>query len=202
MTVSATRPPMRPHRRPPIRPDVRPRLRPGRWRALAVALFLLLPLVAACSVNPATGRQSFTGCLSDADERKIGAEYHPQIVAEFGGEYEDPALKAYVNEMGQRLARQSDRPNVNYTFTVLDSPVINAFAVPGGYIYVTRGLVALAQNEAELAGVISHEIGHIAARHTNERYCQALLAQRGVFGLGAAAGSISLAQAAGMSAAR
>lgn len=173
----------------------------NKWRAAALAALIALPALAACSTNPATGRSSFTGCLSEADERQIGAETHPQILEEFGGAYDDPQLQAYVSALGKKLAATSDRPNVNYTFTVLDSPVINAFAVPGGYIYVTRGLVALAQNEAELAGVISHEIGHIAAKHTNERYCSAMLAQLGVFGLGAATGSGAIAEAASMGAA-
>lgn len=171
------------------------------WNAFLLAAMVLLPLVAGCSVNPATGRQSFTGCLSEADERQIGAENHPVILQEFGGAYDDPQLQAYVNNIGQKLASTSDRPNVKYTFTVLDSPVVNAFAVPGGYIYVTRGLMALANNEAELAGVLSHEIGHIAAKHTNERYCRALVAQLGIFGLGAATGSSAVAEAANLGAA-
>lgn len=171
------------------------------WHAFLLLVALVLPLAAGCSVNPATGRQSFTGCLSEADERQIGAENHPVILDEFGGEYNDPRLEAYVNGIGQKLAASSDRPNVKYTFTVLDSPVVNAFAVPGGYIYVTRGLVALANNEAELAGVLSHEIGHIAAKHTNERYCRALVAQLGIFGLGAATGSSAVAEAASLGAA-
>ena len=171
------------------------------WNAFLLAAAVLLPLVAGCSVNPATGRQSFTGCLSEADERQIGAENHPVILQEFGGAYDDPQLQAYVNSIGQKLASTSDRPNVKYTFTVLDSPVVNAFAVPGGYIYVTRGLMALANNEAELAGVLSHEIGHIAAKHTNERYCRALVAQLGIFGLGAATGSSAVAEAANLGAA-
>lgn len=171
------------------------------WHAFLLMAAVMLPLVAGCSVNPATGRQSFTGCLSEADERQIGAENHPVILQEFGGAYDDPQLQAYVNNIGQKLASTSDRPNVNYTFTVLDSPVVNAFAVPGGYIYVTRGLMALANNEAELAGVLSHEIGHIAAKHTNERYCRAMVAQLGVFGLGAVTGSSAVAEAANLGAA-
>ncbi len=171
------------------------------WHAFLLFAAVAVPLVAGCSVNPATGRQSFTGCLSEADERRIGAENHPVILDEFGGAYDDPQLQAYVNQIGQKLAANSDRPNVKYTFTVLDSPVVNAFAVPGGYIYVTRGLMALANNEAELAGVLSHEIGHIAARHTNERYCSAMLAQLGIFGLGAATGSSAVAEAASLGAA-
>ena len=171
------------------------------WHAFLLMAMVMLPLVAGCSVNPATGRQSFTGCLSEADERQIGAENHPVILEEFGGAYNDPQLQAYVNSLGQKLAATSDRPNVKYTFTVLDSPVVNAFAVPGGYIYVTRGLVALANNEAELAGVLSHEIGHIAAKHTNERYCRAMVAQLGILGLGVATGSDAVTEAANLGAA-
>jgi predicted Zn-dependent protease len=172
-----------------------------RWHQAAILAILVLPMLAACSTNPATGQQSFTGCMSDGQERNIGQQYHPQILQEFGGEYNDPAMKAYVNDIGQRLARTSERPNLNYTFTVLDSPVVNAFAVPGGYVYITRGLMALAENEAEVAGVIAHEIGHIAARHTNERYCRGIVAQLGAIGLGVLTGSGAVAEAANMGAA-
>ncbi|MDZ4737241.1 MAG: M48 family metalloprotease [Rhodospirillaceae bacterium] len=167
----------------------------------AILAILLLPALGACSTNPATGQSSFTGCMSEGQERSIGQEYHPQILQEFGGAYEDPAMQAYVNEIGQRLAQQSERPNLRYTFTVLDSPVVNAFAVPGGYIYITRGLMALAENEAEVAGVIAHEIGHITARHSNARYCQSMVAQLGAIGLGVLTGSGAVAEAASMGAA-
>ena len=171
------------------------------WHHAAIFAVLLLPLLGACSTNPATGQSSFTGCMSEGQERSIGQEYHPQILQEFGGAYDDPAMQAYVNEIGQRLAQQSERPNQRYTFTVLDSPVVNAFAVPGGYIYVTRGLMALADNEAEVAGVIAHEIGHISARHSNARYCQSMVAQLGAIGLGMLTGSGAVAEAASMGAA-
>src|SRR5690606_33053344 len=78
-------------------------------------------------------------------------------------------LQAYVNEVGQKLARQSHRSNLQWTFTVLDSPEVNAFALPGGYVYVTRGIMAHLDSEAELAGVIGHEIGHVTARHGAQR---------------------------------
>ncbi|MEX0810374.1 MAG: M48 family metalloprotease [Dongiaceae bacterium] len=174
---------------------------PRRWHYAAILAILLLPALAACSTNPATGQSSFTGCMSEGQERSIGQEYHPQILQEFSGAYDDPALQAYVNEIGQRLAKTSERPNLNYTFTVLDSPVVNAFAVPGGYIYITRGLMALADNEAEVAGVIAHEIGHITARHSNARYCQSMVAQLGAIGLGVLTGSSAVAEAANMGAA-
>ena len=124
------------------------------------------------ATSPATGRQFLTP-VSASQENKIGAEEHPKILAEFGGAYtEKPALNAYVNQVGQFVAKNAERKDVKYTFTVLNSDEINAFALPGGYVYITRGLLTLANNEAEVAGVLGHEIGHINARHTAERIGQ------------------------------
>lgn len=136
-----------------------------------VVLFLLLT---ACATSPATGRRFFT-TISPSEEAGIGAEQHPKILQQFGGAYPDTALQNYVSQLGKRLASQAERKDVTYTFTIVNTPDINAFAVPGGYIYVTRGLMALANNEAELAGVLSHEIGHINARHTAERQGDSIL---------------------------
>ena len=99
----------------------------------------------------------------------------------FGGLYDDPALQRYVSSLGRLLQQTSEQPEPPFTFVVLDSPEVNAFALPGGYVHVTRGLMALANDEAELAGVIAHEIGHVTARHSAERYSHGLVA-----GLGAA----------------
>ena len=164
------------------------------------ALALLLAL-GACSTNPATGRQSFTGFLSEGGETEIGREQHDEVLKAFGGAYEDAALQRYVDGIGQLLAATSERRNLRYRFTLLDSPVVNAFALPGGYVYVTRGLLALAGNEAELAGVIAHEIGHVSARHAAERYSQAMLANIGLMGVGIVAGGGVLADALGTGAA-
>ena len=106
--------------------------------------------------------------MSPAQEQKVGAEEHQNIIKTMGV-YKNKEMQAYVNEIGQSLAKNTERPDVSYTFTVLDSPMVNAFALPGGYVYVTRGLLALANSEAELAGVIGHEIGHVTARHSAER---------------------------------
>lgn len=154
---------------------------------------LVLPLLAlaACTVNPATGQQSFTAFMSPEDEIRVGTREHPKIVKEFGGAYGDAALNDYVRRIGQSLARVSELPNLTFTFTVLNDPKINAFALPGGYVYITRGLLALADNEAEMAGVLAHEIGHITARHTAQRYSQAMAANIGLTILGV------LGQAAG-----
>ncbi|MBB5515449.1 putative Zn-dependent protease [Rubricella aquisinus] len=117
-----------------------------------------------------------------AEEQRIGDEEHPKIIAEFGGEVTDRRLKSYVDRIGRDLVAISEEPNERWTFTILDSPVINAFALPGGYVYVTRGLIALADNEAELAAVIGHEIGHITAKHSRERNERAQEGNLGVLG--------------------
>ena len=153
------------------------------WKHLLIALFLMpaLALVPACTrvVNPATGQTEFTA-MSPAQERQVGSQQHPQVVAQFGGAHADPALQAYVTGIGARLAAVSELPDLEFTFTLLNSEVVNAFALPGGYVYVTRGLLALADNEAELAGVMAHEIGHVTARHSAQRYSRGVVAQGGV----------------------
>jgi predicted Zn-dependent protease len=170
--------------------------------ALAVALGLLAS-GCATGTSPATGR-TFSSPISEQQEAQLGREEHPKILQEFGGEYkEKPELTAYVSSVGQFIAATSERQDVKYTFTVLDTPDVNAFAVPGGYIYTTRGLLALANNEAELASVLGHETGHITARHTAERAGQAQQTQFGVLGatlLGAIFGGQAGAQVAGAAA--
>ena len=142
----------------PFFPAVLPRLAPAL--SLAGAL-------AACGPNATL--------LSEADEARIGAENHQKIIAEFGGVYDEaPELTAYVERVMQRIADASEKPDKTYRITVLDTPVVNAFALPGGYTYVTRGLLALANDEAELAGVIGHEIGHVTARHGARRQTTAV----------------------------
>jgi predicted Zn-dependent protease len=164
---------------------------------VAAGLLLAGSLLSACSTNPATGETSFTGFMSESDEAKIGQQSHPEVLKEFGGAYGTQALQAYIQNLGTSLAANSERKDVHYTFTVLNSPIVNAFAVPGGYIYITRGLLALANNEAEVAGVLSHEIGHITARHSAQRYSEGMLAQIGLAGLGILTGSQGLTDLAG-----
>ena len=159
-----------------------------RNRVAHFALLGLAILLAGCSVNPATGESNFTAFMSPEDELRVGREQHPKILKEFGGAYEHARANAYVNAVGQKLARQSDLPNLEYTFTVLDSDVINAFALPGGFVYISRGLLALANTEAELAGVLAHEIGHVTARHSAQRYSSSVVAGLGTALLGVVAG--------------
>ena len=143
-------------------------------RAVALAAGLAVLLAGCGATNPATGRSQFTPFLSPAKEKQLGATEHPKILAEFGGAYDDPALVAYVDAVGRAVAAQSELPADGFTVTLLNTPMVNAFALPGGYVYVTRGLLALANSEAELAGVLAHEIGHVTARHTAERYNRAI----------------------------
>lgn len=161
----------------------------GRMAGRLILLVSALALIAAgCTTNLATGGSAFTLFMSPADEVRVGAQEHPKILARFGGAYEDPGVGGYVAEIGGRLAANSEMPQFPFTFTVLNSPEINAFALPGGYVYVTRGLVALANSEAELAAVIGHEIGHVVGRHTAQRYSQAVAAGLGAALLGAVVG--------------
>lgn len=148
------------------------------WRRsmAAVMTALLIPALAGCARAPATGEPIFTGGMTQAQEKRLGAEQHPELVKAFGGEYGHAEIQAYVQELGVKVARTSELPGLDWTFTVLDTPMVNAFALPGGYIHVTRGLVALADNEAQLAGVLAHEIGHVTARHSAERYGSQILA--------------------------
>ena len=121
------------------------------------ALVLILPLLglSACSVNPATGKESFTAFMSRADEMEVGAKEHPKILKRHGGDYRNPRLTDYVRRVALTLTRVSETPDFPYTFTTLNTENVNAFALPGGYVYITRGLLALADNEAEMAGVLA-----------------------------------------------
>lgn len=125
--------------------------------------------------------------VSDEKAQQLGAQEHPKIVAEYGGEIEDAKIKAYVEGIARKLIAVSDKPNEPVVVTVLDSPVVNAFALPG-HLYVTRGLMAYADSEAELAGVIGHELGHIFEKHTARRIKRGNLAGIGaaILGVGAA----------------
>jgi predicted Zn-dependent protease len=155
-------------------------MRPHRKARLAGGLIVLLSFVffPSCAVNPATGQRQLS-FMSEGQEIQMGREAHPDIVATFGV-YPDESLQEYVTELGNELAASSERPDLPWTFTVLDDPLINAFALPGGFIYVTRGIMAYFESEAELAGVLGHEIGHVTARHSVNQISRAQLAQLGL----------------------
>ena len=126
-----------------------------------------------CSVVPSSGKNEFV-LLSEEEEQGIGNREHPKIIEQFGGIYKNESLQNYVDSLGKFLVSTTETPKKKFTFTILNTPIINAFALPGGYIYLTRGLIYLCQNEAQLAGVIAHEIGHITGRHSAKRYTQAI----------------------------
>lgn len=146
-------------------------------RALLAAIALAL---AGCATtqNPVTGQREVSS-MSESQEVAMGREADQQVRAEYGV-YNHPALQAYVNDIGQRIAKLSHRANLEWHFTVVDSPEINAFALPGGYVYVTRGIMAYLENEAELAGVLGHEIGHVTARHGVQRQTRQQVAGVGI----------------------
>ena len=139
---------------------------------------LVALVAAACATNPATGARQIM-LVSESQEIAMGRDYDRQIVASIGL-YPDSALQRYIQKFGMRLAATSERPNLPWTFRVVDDPVVNAFALPGGFIYVTRGILAHLNSEAELAGVVGHEIGHVTARHSVSRMTKQQLAQLGL----------------------
>jgi predicted Zn-dependent protease len=162
----------------------------ARLTAALTAAALSLSTLGACTTNTATGESQFTAFMSPEQELRVGAQEHPKILAQFGGEYtEVPALNAYIQDLGMDLAKLSEQPDLPYQFTILNDEAINAFALPGGYVYITRGLLALADSEAEVAGVLGHEIGHVTARHTAERYSRAVATSIGASILGTVAGA-------------
>ena len=158
-------------------------------------LVLLLPAtvyLASCASNPVTGTPDLV-FQSEEGEIKKSKEVHPMLLAQFGGVYDDGQLQAYVNEVGQRAAKVSQRPELQYTFTVLDSEEINAFTTGGGYVYITRGIMNYLNNEAELEAVLGHEIGHVCARHPVRQQSKSVLSGIGAAAVGIFTGSADLA---------
>jgi predicted Zn-dependent protease len=149
------------------------------WQTGAIsALVAGMLSVAACSTNPATGKSQLA-FIGEQQEIAMGREADQQISQQLGL-YEDQELQAYVNRLGQKLAADSERPNLPWTFRVVDDPTVNAFALPGGFIYVTRGLLTHLTSEAELVSVLGHEIGHVTGRHSVEQMSKQQLAQIGL----------------------
>jgi predicted Zn-dependent protease len=140
--------------------------------------WLLVLLSVSCAVNPVTGNREFM-LISESAEISLGQETDQQIRSQYGV-YDDPALTEYVSGIGATMVDHTHRPNLTYHFAVLDTPVVNAFAVPGGYIYVTRGILAMMNSEAELAVVLGHELGHVNARHSVRSMSKMILVQVGL----------------------
>lgn len=141
----------------------------SRLVLLALAAIVSMPLV-GCTKNAATGRSQINA-LSRSEEIEIGEAAMPELIQQYGGEVPDPYLQQYIRDIGHEMAQhtEADFPSMPWEFTFLNSPVINAFALPGGKVFITRGLVEEMDNEAQLAGVLGHEIGHVTAQHADDR---------------------------------
>jgi predicted Zn-dependent protease len=167
-------------------------MRENGYRGLAASLLSICLLAAgvySCAVNPVTGRSELAlVSFSEEEEAALGAKAYTPAVQQQGGFYRDRELEAYVQEVGMRLARFSHRPNLNYRYRVLNSSVPNAFALPGGYIVINRGLLVGLSSEAEMAAVLGHETGHVTAKHSLAGYQRALAANVLVSGVVAASG--------------
>jgi len=158
----------------------------GRGARLLGAVMILL---SGCAVNPVTGRQELS-LMGEAQELRMGEEAYPLYTQMSEGLFQDPQLQAYVQAVGEKLARVSHRPDLDYRFNVVNASEINAYALPGGKISITRGLLAKMTNEAQLASVLGHEAGHVTARHAAAGYTRQVFA-----GLLTAAGGIALESA-------
>jgi predicted Zn-dependent protease len=155
----------------------------------AVFFLAACAAVVGCARNPATGQNELM-LVSESQEIQMGRQADSGVIASIGL-YPDPSLQSYVQNLGQKLAATSERPKLPWTFRVVDDPAVNAFAIPGGFVYVTRGILTHVTNEAELATVMGHEIGHVTARHTAHE-----LSREQVANLGLAIGSIASSQIA------
>jgi predicted Zn-dependent protease len=149
-------------------------------REVLLELFVLSGALVAgnCAINPATGKREFM-LVSEQDEISMGRKAHPQIIKSYGV-YNNPEIQNFVNTVGQNIVKITPRSKLNFTFTVLESPVVNAFAVPGGYVYINRGILAYFNDEAQFAGVLAHEIGHVVARHSAEQISKEKLTNLGL----------------------
>lgn len=154
------------------------RVRRSSLTPAAVTLALLAGVAMACATNPVSGRRQLS-LMSEAQEVSLGREMDQQVRQQMGL-YEDTQWQRHVSQVGLDLAKRSHRPELPWSFAVVDTPTVNAFALPGGFIYLTRGLLAHLGDEAEMAGVLGHEIGHVTARHAAEQYTRATTAQVGL----------------------
>ncbi len=139
-------------------------------RVCAMALLTGLTLVAAtgCTTNAATGK-SYYYALSEDEEIKLGTEAEPEFIKQYGGLVPSPEVQTYVKNLGMKLAKMTERPSLPWNFNVLNSDDINAFAIPGGKVFITRGLLSRMTNEAQLAGVLGHECGHVTGQHSGKQ---------------------------------
>ncbi len=162
-----------------LKSKLHPRARLGILPVSSFALVSALALLpAGCAVNPATGERQLI-FISERREIEMGREADGQIVALLGL-YDDAELQSYIQDLGAEMAGLSERPNLPWTFRIVDDPVVNAFALPGGFIYITRGIMVHLSSEAQLASVVGHEIGHVTGRHSVEQISRSQFFQLGL----------------------
>ena len=149
-----------------------------RTAARVVGPALLAWVLSTCATNPVTGKKELS-FVSESQEISMGRDYAGQVSQEMGV-YPDSAVQRYVSNLGKELAVRTERPKLPWTFTVMDDPQVNAFALPGGFIFITRGIMTHMNSEAELATVVGHEIGHVTARHSVQQMTRQQLAQIGL----------------------
>lgn len=140
----------------------------------SVSILILVLLLVACSVNPATGKRQFN-MLPASQEIELGRKAAPDFVSKLGGEIDSQEIRDYTSDIGRRLAAHGERPKLPWKFTVVDSQVLNAFALPGGNVFISRGLLEKLEDEAMLAGVLAHEIGHTTAQHIGQQMTQKMI---------------------------
>lgn len=143
-------------------------------------IITLSAIISSCTVNPVSGKKQLS-FMSEQQEIAMGKESDPEVIAQFGL-YPNDTLQKFIKEKGLLMVSKSHRPDLAFSFRVLDSPVVNAFAVPGGYVYFTRGIMAYFNDEAQFAGVLGHEIGHVTARHAAQQYTKQMLTQLAFMG--------------------
>ena len=156
-----------------------------------IFIIILTFVTISCAVNPVTEKREIM-LFSDQDEIAMGKQGHDAVLIQFG-KYDDPSLQRYVDQVGQKIVQVCHRKDLPHHYMVVDSSVLNAFALPGGYVYITRGLLAHLNNEAQLASILGHETGHIAARHGVKKYQKAIGAQLILVGVAVATESQGLA---------
>ncbi len=143
---------------------------------IVVTLLGSLLLTGGCSTNMATGQRQLN-MIGTSQEVAMGSEAAPQFTKSYGGAVPSDSIRSYVNELGMKLAKVSERPDLPWEFTIVDSSVLNAFALPGGKVFISRGLAVKLTSEAQLAGVLGHEVGHVTAQHIGQQMTQALIIQ-------------------------
>jgi predicted Zn-dependent protease len=153
-------------------------------RALTLGFLITLGFVGGCSTNPATGKMQLNAFADKDTEIKLGSSAAPGMINEGGGEIPDPEIQAYVTNIGKRLAAGSERPDLPWEFHTLNTTVVNAFALPGGKVFITRGLMEKLENEAQVAGVLGHECGHVTAQHIGQQMTRQKMFEAGLAGVG------------------